>query len=121
MNNQVQIKNLNDLRRYKGYLRHKMKIRQKILNIRLRKVEKNLTVPNITREMFRGSSMEYFMPAVAEYLATKFSGKAIIGTIAGILASIGSIKFFSGKKARKTKTKKLPNEDKITDDQQLFI
>ncbi len=121
MNNQVQIRNLNDLRRYKGYLRHKMRIRQKILNIRLRKVEKNLTVPNITREMFRGSTMEYFMPAVAEYLATKFSGKAIIGTIAGVIASVGSIKFFSGRKAKKVKAKKLPREDKTPDEQQLFI
>ena len=102
-------------------MRRRLNVRQKILNIRLRKFENGLTVPNITRELFRGSQLELIMPPVAEYLATKLSGKSIYGIIAGLIASLGSIKFFARRK--KSKAVKKERQKKVIDkeEDQLFI
>ena len=118
---QVQIRNLSDLRRYKMLLRRRLHVRQKILNARLRKVEKGLTVPNVTRELFRGSQWEIVLPPLAEYLARRLSGKSIIGLITGVVASIGSIKLFSGRKKARKKTTKVKTTNNETEEDQLFI
>ena len=119
---QVQIRNLNDLRRYKMYLRRRLNVRQKILNVRIRKVEKQLTVPNITRELFRGSQWEIILPPVAEYLGRRLSGRSIIGIITGVIASIGSFKLFSGrKKSKKTTNLRQNNKSNQAEEDQLFI
>ncbi len=120
---QVQIRNLNDLRRYKMYLRKRMLVRQKILNVRLRKVERELTIPNITRELFRDSGWEVVLPPLADYLARKLSGKSIAGIIAGLFASLGSLKLFSSRKKNKKKAVKESRKGKDTasEEEQLFI
>ncbi len=118
---QVQIKNLSDLRRYKMLLRRRLYVRHKILNARLRKVENGLTVPNVTRELFRGSQWELVLPPLAEYLARRLSGKSIIGLITGIIASVGSIKLFSGRKKVRIKNNKTENKKNEAEEDQLFI
>ena len=118
---QIRIRNLSDLQRYKLYLRRRLNVRQKILNARIRKVERELTVPNVTRELFRGSQWELILPPIAEYLGRRFSGKSIFGLIAGVIASLGSIKLFSGR--RKTKKQDSHKTEKIkeSEEDQLFI
>ena len=96
------IKNLNDLRRYKYHLQRQLRIRGKILDIRLRRFEDKLTVPNVTRELFRGSKLEWAMPVAASYLSYKVkSGKNLLGIIGGFLAGFGSIFSFI-KRSKKT-------------------
>ena len=114
------IRNLNDLRQYKQFLNRKLKLRQKILNYRVRKVENSITVPNITRELFRGSQWELFLPPLVDYLVRKFSRKTLIGVISGLAASVGSIKFFTRK--RDTNKKKVRKQiSKDSEENQLFI
>ncbi len=117
---QPQIRNLSELRRYKQYLQRHIRVRRKILNIRVRKVENELTVPNVTRELFRNSQWEVILPPLADYLSRRLSGKSIIGLITGIIASVGSIKLFSRrKKEKQTKTNKSATGE--ADETQLFI
>ncbi len=96
----VQIKNLRDLQRYRAYLYRKARIRRKILKARLKKFERELTLPNITRELFRGTKVEWLVPIAANYLSEKVkSGKDLLGLIGGFFAGFGSI--FSFIKRRK--------------------
>ncbi len=117
------IKTLNDLKRQKYYLQRQIKIRGKILDLRIRRFEQKLTVPNITREVFRGSKLEWAMPIAATYLSTKFkSGKDLLGILGGFFAGFGSI-FGLLKRKNKAKSQKTPAKQKNSsyNEEQMFI
>ncbi len=122
----VQIRTLKDLQRYRASLYRKARIRKKILNARLKKFEQELTIPNITRELFRGSKVEWLMPTVANYLSYKVkSGKDLLSMIGGFFAGFGSIfsfikrqkQNFKDKKQQKVKNKQ-PEQER---DAHMFI
>ncbi len=118
------IKTLNDLRRHKYYLRRQLRLRAKILDLRIRRFEEKLTIPNITREMFRGSKLEYIAPVAASYLAGKVkSGKDLLGLVTGFFAGFGAIfKVFKRKKAvRPAPATRRVQEGKHYNEDQMFI
>ena len=96
-------------------------IRQKILRVRLRKFEEDLTVPNITREMFRGSSMESILPPVMEVLSRKMGNKGLIGAIGGFLAGIGSLFAIFGRKRAKARKERKKNNSSDYNNTYMFV
>ncbi len=119
------IRNIADLKRYKYHLQRQLRIRGKILDIRLRRFEDKLTVPNITRELFRGSKLEWAMPVAASYLNYKVkSGKNLLGIVGGFLAGFGSIFSFikrSKKASPQSQGYNSQRQDNGDGDVQMFI
>jgi len=102
-------------------LARKIRIRQKILDYRIRRVEQSFNLPNITKELVRGTRWEAFAPITQVLFQGKGNKGGIIALVTGVITGAAAI--FSRKKNKvASKKQQQPKEtsNNISDDQ-MFI
>ena len=114
-------KTLKEIQRRKKLLNNKLKIRAKLIEIRLRRFENSLNLPNITRELFRNTQYELFAPIVASFAVKNEKIKNIFKAIGSFIAGLStSLALFRNQRIKTKKERKFKPTSRYKEDE-LFI
>jgi hypothetical protein len=124
--NYSNIKNLNDLQRYKIILKKKIKLRKKLLDKHLKDLEEDFSADYIYRQSLKALKINNnLFTFVPKLFGDNNKKKFIYSIISGFSAALGTLfinkKFKKNNAQKKTATDKKPPYSSSENKEQLFI